>query len=237
MPNADVIASALHGVLANMRELEVRHGRPPGSVQLLAVSKTKSIESVRAAIAAGQRSFGENQLQDAMPKVGALERGTLKWHFIGPLQSNKTRPVAEHFDWLQSLDRIKIAHRLDEQRPPHLAPLNVCIQVNIGGEVSKAGVAPDQVANLAEQIAALPRLALRGLMAIPKPEPGFERQRQGHRELKALFDALCNAGHNLDTVSVGMSGDLEAAIAEGSTMVRVGTAIFGAREPGNKGGG
>jgi hypothetical protein len=200
-------------------------------VHLLAVSKTQPAEAVRAAFDAGQRAFGENYVQEALAKIAALAdlRAQLQWHLIGPLQSNKTRVVAEAFDWVQSVDRLKIAQRLSEQRPPGLPPLNICLQVNISGEASKSGVLPAELPALAEAVAALPRLRLRGLMAIPEPEEDFERQRAPHRALRELLEALNAQGLALDTLSMGMSADVEAAIAEGATLVRVGTALFGAR--------
>ena len=207
-------------------------GRDPRSIALLAVSKTFPAEDVRAAHAAGQRAFGENYVQEALTKIEALSdlRAALDWHFIGPLQSNKTRPVAENFDWVHSVDRLKIAQRLSEQRPDALPPLNVCLQVNISGEASKSGVMPDEAVEVARQIAALPRLRLRGLMAIPEPAGDVEQQRVPHRALRELFEKLRAEGLELDTLSMGMSGDLEAAVLEGATIVRIGTAIFGARD-------
>jgi len=206
-------------------------GRPPGSITLLAVSKTFGPDAVREAHALGQTLFGENYVQEALDKIEALNdlRATLQWHLIGPLQSNKTRLVAECFDWVQSVDRLKIAQRLSEQRPATLPPLQVCLQVNTSGEASKSGLAPDEVPALARLVAALPRLKLRGLMALPAPTDDADAQHRAHRALKALFDQLNADGLGLDTLSMGMSADLEAAIAEGSTMVRVGTAIFGGR--------
>ena len=205
--------------------------RPVQSVTLLAVSKTFGVEAVREAWAAGQRGFGENYVQEALAKVAALAplRPAIEWHLIGPLQSNKTREVAAAFDWVHSVDRLKVAERLSAQRPAELAPLQVCLQVNIGGEASKSGVAPAALPALAHAVAALPRLRLRGLMSIPEPAADVAAQRAPHRVLRELFDALRREGLALDTLSMGMSADLEAAIAEGSTMVRVGTAIFGAR--------
>ncbi|CAH2794866.1 MAG: Pyridoxal phosphate-containing protein YggS [uncultured Paraburkholderia sp.] len=207
-------------------------GRDARSIALLAVSKTFPAEDVRAAHAAGQRAFGENYVQEALTKIEALAdlRASLEWHFIGPLQSNKTRPVAEHFDWVHSVDRLKIAQRLSEQRPDHLPPLNVCLQVNISGEASKSGVSVDEAVQVARDIAALPRLRLRGLMAIPEPAGGIDEQRVPHRRLRELFERLRSDGLPLDTLSMGMSSDLEAAVLEGATIVRVGTAIFGARD-------
>lgn len=212
-----------------------RAGRDPGSVQLLAVTKTKPAADVLEAALAGQRDFGENYVQEGVEKIAALGQllppghPSLIWHFIGPLQSNKTRPVAEHFDWVHSIDRLKVAQRLSEQRPEHLAPLQVCVQVNVSGEASKSGCAPAEVAGLCRAVAALPRLQLRGLMAIPAPADDFESQREPLRQLRLLQADLVAQGLVLDTLSMGMSHDLEAAILEGSTLVRVGTAIFGAR--------
>ncbi|HEY1996206.1 YggS family pyridoxal phosphate-dependent enzyme [Paraburkholderia sp.] len=209
--------------------------RAPDSVTLLAVSKTFPAEDVRAVHAAGQRAFGENYVQEALTKIEALAdlRASLEWHFIGPLQSNKTRPVAENFDWVHSVDRLKIAQRLAEQRPANLPPLNVCLQVNVSGEATKAGVAPADAAQVAHAIAALPQLRLRGLMAIPEPAGGVDEQRAPHRQLRELFDKLRADGLELDTLSMGMSSDLEAAVLEGATIVRVGTAIFGKRDYSN----
>jgi len=206
-------------------------GRSPAEVVLLAVSKTQPARAVREAAAAGQRDFGENYVQEALDKIAALAdlRQGLCWHLIGPLQSNKTRAVAEAFDWVHSVDRLKIAQRLSEQRPAGLPPLNVCLQVNISGEASKSGAPPAEVPALARAVAALPNLRLRGLMSIPEPADGREAQRAPHRTLRALWQQLRDQGLALDTLSMGMSADLEAAITEGSTMVRVGTAIFGER--------
>jgi pyridoxal phosphate enzyme (YggS family) len=205
--------------------------RPVQSVTLLAVSKTMPADAVRAAHAAGQRAFGENYVQEAVEKISALAdlRSQLEWHLIGPLQGNKTRIVAEHFDWVHSVDRLKVAERLSQQRPEHLSPLQVCLQVNVSGESSKSGAAPAEVSALAHAVAALPRLRLRGLMSIPEPAADEAAQRRPHRELHALWQSLRDQGLALDTLSMGMSADLEAAIAEGATLVRVGTAVFGAR--------
>jgi PLP dependent protein len=205
--------------------------RPVQSVTLLAVAKTFGADAVRQAHAAGQHAFGENYVQEALAKIEALAdlRPALEWHLIGPLQSNKTREVAAAFDWVHTVDRLKIAQRLSAQRPDHLPPLQVCVQVNVSGEASKAGVAPDEAAALAQAVAALPRLCLRGLMSIPEPAQGIAAQRAPHRRLHELFESMCAQGLALDTLSMGMSADLEAAIAEGSTMVRVGSAIFGER--------
>ncbi|WP_322030773.1 YggS family pyridoxal phosphate-dependent enzyme [Paraburkholderia sp. J76] len=207
-------------------------GRDPQGVALLAVSKTFPAQDVRAAHAAGQRAFGENYVQESVDKIEVLAdlRASIEWHFIGPLQSNKTRPVAERFDWVHSVDRLKIAERLSSQRPAGMAPLNVCLQVNVSGEASKSGVTPQEAQQVARQIAALPNLRLRGLMSIPEPESSLEAQRAPHRRLRDLFDSLRAEGLALDTLSMGMSADLEAAVLEGATIVRVGTAIFGARD-------
>jgi len=208
-------------------------GRPEQSVTLLAVTKTFDATHVRRAVAAGQHDFGENYVQEALAKIEALSdlRGALRWHLIGPLQSNKTRVVAESFDWVHSVDRLKIAQRLAEQRPADLPPLQLCLQVNISGEASKSGLLPDEVAAVAQAVSTLPagRVRLRGLMAIPEPAADFEAQRRPHRALRELLAALNEAGLVLDTLSMGMSADLEAAVAEGATIVRIGTAIFGAR--------
>jgi pyridoxal phosphate enzyme (YggS family) len=204
-------------------------GRDPAGVRLLAVSKTFGPDAVRAALAAGQVAFGENYIQEAVGKIVALQGLPIEWHCIGPIQSNKTRLVAEHFDWVQSIDRLKIAQRLNEQRPDGRAPLQVCIQVNTDGGPTKAGVAPQEVAALAAEIHRLPRLRLRGLMTIPEPAPDFAAACALHARARALFDVLNADGLGLDTLSMGMSGDLDAAIQAGSTMVRVGTAIFGQR--------
>jgi PLP dependent protein len=229
MPDLTHNLDAVHQRIALAAQVA---GRDTRTIELLAVSKTFPAEDVRAAHAAGQRAFGENYVQEALTKVGALSdlRAGIEWHFIGPLQSNKTRPVAENFDWVHSVDRLKIAQRLSEQRPDNLAPLNVCLQVNISGEASKSGVTPDEAASVAHAVAALPKLRLRGLMAIPEPAGDVEQQRVPHRALRELFDKLRADGLELDTLSMGMSDDLEAAVLEGATIVRVGTAIFGARD-------
>ncbi len=207
-------------------------GRPANGATLLAVSKTKPASSVRLAWQHGQRAFGENYLQEALDKQAQLaDLEDIVWHFIGPLQSNKTRPVAEQFAWVHSVDRLKIAKRLSEQRPAHLPPLNICLQVNISRETTKSGVLPEDTLALAREIAPLPSLALRGLMAIPAPAETQEAQRKPLAELRALLETLQAALPDapLDTLSMGMSDDLEAAILEGATLVRLGTAIFGAR--------
>jgi len=208
-----------------------RAQRPVESVTLLAVTKNFGPQSVRDACMAGQRAFGENYVQEALEKLESLTdlRARMEWHLIGPLQSNKTRVVAEHFDWVHSIDRFKLAERLSAQRSTTMPPLNVCLQVNISGEASKSGVAPEAALTLARAVAALPRIRLRGLMAIPEPAADVEAQRVPHRALGRLLHHLNQCGLALDTLSMGMSADLEAAIAEGATIVRVGTAIFGAR--------
>ena len=218
-------------VRERMRAACEAYARSPGGVHLLAVSKTCPASAVRAAWEGGLADFGENYVQEALAKMNELAdlRPHLRWHLIGPLQSNKTREVAQAFDWVHSIDRLKLASRLSEQRPPHLAPLQVCLQVNISGEASKSGVAPGELPALARAVAALPRLALRGLMGVPAPAADFEGQRAPHRALRLLRDDLVREGLALDTLSMGMSADLEAAIAEGATWVRVGTALFGER--------
>ncbi len=223
------IAGRLQVVRDRLRAAEARFGRPPGSVALLAVTKTRPPRDVREAFAAGQRSFGESYVSEALEKMPGLEDLPLEWHFIGPVQSNKTRPIAERFAWVHSVDREKIARRLSDQRPVGLPPLEVCLEVNVSGEASKSGVAPADLETLARLVAGLPRLRLRGLMAVPAPEEDFERQRSGFRRLRELFNELRAGGLALDTLSMGMTADLEAAVAEGSTVVRVGTAIFGPR--------
>jgi pyridoxal phosphate enzyme (YggS family) len=206
-----------------------RFGREPGSVTLLAVSKTRSAAELRELAAAGVHRFGENYLQEALEKIAALQGLPLEWHFIGPIQSNKTRPIAEHFDWVHSVDRLKIARRLSEQRPEGMPPLNICLQVNVSGEQSKSGAPLAGLADLAREVAALPNLTLRGLMAIPAPAEGEEAQRQPFARMRQALEQLNAAGLALDTLSMGMSADLEAAVAEGATLVRIGTALFGPR--------
>ena len=204
-------------------------GREPATVGLLAVSKTQPAAAIRDAFAAGLRDFGENYLQEALEKQAALTDLPLIWHFIGPIQSNKTRPIAEHFDWVHSVDRLKIAQRLSDQRPAHLPALNICLQVNVSGEDSKSGCSPEELTALARAVVALPNLRLRGLMAIPEPTDDVAAQHAAFARLRQLRDELAL---NLDTLSMGMSHDLEAAIAEGATWVRIGTALFGARDYG-----
>lgn len=223
------ITSALQAVNQRILAATAQSGRPSGSVQLLAVSKTFPAGSVREAFAAGQTAFGENYVQEALAKIAMLDDLAVEWHFIGPLQSNKTRTVAENFSWVHSIDRARIADRLSAARPAELPPLQVCIEVNISGESSKGGVPPEEAAELAAHIQKLPRLKLRGLMAIPAPTDDPARQSMQFRRLHELLDQLNSQNFQLDTLSMGMSGDLESAITEGATIVRVGSAIFGAR--------
>ena len=224
------ISANLQAVLARIGEAARSCVRQPEEIALLAVSKTWPGSFVLEAARAGQKAFGENYVQEGVDKVHETALSDLEWHFIGPLQSNKTRPVAEAFQWVHSVDRFKIAERLSQQRPAHLPPLQICLQVNISNEDSKSGVPEEDVASLAQQIAYLPRLKLRGLMTIPAPAPGFAQQRAPFRRLRELYEELNRNGFALDTLSMGMSNDIEAAIAEGSTLVRVGTAIFGERK-------
>jgi PLP dependent protein len=226
-------AARLLGVTARIEAACAAAGRPTDSITLLAVGKTQPAEALRAMAAAGQVDFGENYVQEALDKIEALAdlRAQIRWHLIGPLQSNKTRAVAEAFDWVHSIDRLKTAQRLSEQRPAHLPPLQVCLQVNVSGEASKSGVAPAELPALAQAVAALPRLQLRGLMSIPEPAFDLNAQRRPHRLLRELLCSLKAEGlTGLDTLSMGMSTDLEAAVLEGATIVRVGTAIFGLRD-------
>jgi pyridoxal phosphate enzyme (YggS family) len=224
-----MIATNLHAVTDRIAQACASAGRATGSVQLLAVSKTFGPDAVQQAFDAGQRAFGENYIQEAVDKITALSALPIEWHCIGPIQSNKTRLVAEHFQWVHTVDRLKIAQRLSDQRPAHLPPLQVCIQVNVDGGPTKSGVLPAEAAALALAVRALPRLQLRGIMCIPEPAPDFVAARAVFMSAKAIFDAIVEQGVPLDTLSMGMSGDLDAAIAGGSTMVRVGSAIFGAR--------
>ncbi|HPR07028.1 MAG TPA: YggS family pyridoxal phosphate-dependent enzyme [Denitromonas sp.] len=223
------IATNLQAVNARIAAAAKACGRMPGDIQLLAVSKTWPAECVVEAADAGQRAFGENYVPEGSEKAASLAERALTWHFIGPLQSNKTRLVANAFDWVHSIDRLKIAERLSAQRDAARPPLNVCLQVNVSGEASKSGVAPGAVAALAQAVSVLPGLRLRGLMAIPEPTDDLSVLKQRFGQVRALRDALNDAGMALDTLSMGMSHDLEAAIAEGATIVRIGTAIFGAR--------
>ncbi|MGB7542424.1 MAG: YggS family pyridoxal phosphate-dependent enzyme [Burkholderiales bacterium] len=223
------IAANLQAVRQRIESACSAAGRPSGSVRLVAAAKTVAPAAIREAAAAGQRDFGENYVQEGEEKMLALADLALTWHYIGPIQSNKTRSIAEHFDWVHTIDRGKVAGRLSAARAAHLPELQVCIQVNVSGEASKNGIAPEEVAPLAKQVAALPRLRLRGLMAIPEPTPDTALARRRFAQLRKLRDALNHEGFALDTLSMGMSADLEAAIAEGATLVRVGTAIFGRR--------
>ncbi|MDR1936658.1 MAG: YggS family pyridoxal phosphate-dependent enzyme [Candidatus Accumulibacter sp.] len=223
------IPTNLQAVLARIETAARVCGRRPETVGLLAVSKTWPAAFVREAAAAGQKAFGENYVQEGVDKIREVARPDLEWHFIGPLQGNKTRPVAESFAWVHSLDRFRIAERLSQQRPAALPPLQVCLQVNISGEDSKSGVAPRDAPALARRIAGLPRIALRGLMAIPAPAADLAGQRAPFCRLRLLFEEMLREGLTLDTLSMGMSNDIEAAVAEGATLVRVGTAIFGER--------
>lgn len=232
--NMNDIAARLAAVRRRLHEAEDGAGRPADSVTLLAVSKTFPAEAVRSCAAAGQTRFGESYVQEAVDKIAILADLGLEWHFIGPLQSNKTRAVAENFHWVHSIERLKIAERLSHQRPVHLPPLQVCIQVNTSGEASKSGVPFDELPVLAAAVRALPNLHLRGLMTIPAPSDDPAEQRPPFRALREAFDQLNSEGYDLDTLSMGMSDDLEAAVAEGATMVRVGSAIFGTREYGSK---
>jgi len=224
-----MIAETVAKVRARIREAAQASGRDPQGVQLLAVSKTKPASALREAFACGLRDFGENYLQEALAKQAELADLGLTWHFIGPIQSNKTRALAEHFAWVHSVDRLKIAQRLSEQRPAQLPALNVCLQVNVSGEASKSGCMPEELPALASAVAELPNLRLRGLMAIPEPTDDLAAQHAAFARLRELRDGL---GLDLDTLSMGMSHDLEAAIAEGATWVRIGTALFGARDYG-----
>ena len=219
----------LQGVNARISTAASLCGRHARDIVLVAVSKTHPASLIREAHAAGQRDFGENYVQEALDKMDALADLDLAWHFIGPIQSNKTRPIAERFDWVHSVDRERIAARLSAQRPPSRGPLQVCIQVNVSGEASKSGCAPEDAAALARAVAAMPNLRLRGLMTVPEPTDDVALQRARFAQLAALRDAIAASGTALDTLSMGMSDDLEAAIAAGSTMVRIGTAIFGPR--------
>ncbi|MFA6016263.1 MAG: YggS family pyridoxal phosphate-dependent enzyme [Gallionellaceae bacterium] len=218
---------ALHHGIAQVAQAA---GRDASKIMLLAVSKTFPEQAVREAYAAGQRSFGENYVQEALDKIHALADLTIEWHFIGPVQSNKTRVLAENFAWVHSIDRLKIAQRLSEQRPAHLPPLNICLQVNVSGEASKSGVAPQDLPALAHEVNMLPYLKLRGLMAIPAPEDDVASQRKPFALLRHLAEEMNAQGLALDTLSMGMSHDFAAAICEGSTIIRVGTTIFGKRD-------
>lgn len=222
--------SVLAAFLEQVRGVEQRYGRVPGSVSILAVGKAKPADALRALALAGQKDFGENYLREALEKQRLLADLDLSWHYIGQIQSNKTADIAAHFDWVHSVDRLKIAQRLSQQRPAELAPLPVCIQVNLQNEPGKAGVSVTALPQLAAAVAALPRLRLRGLMAIPQPSEGFDEQRAVFARLRQLLEQLDAEGMDLDTLSMGMSGDWQAAVAEGATWIRIGTALFGARD-------
>lgn len=232
-----LVSQNLQAVRAAIATAAVAAAREPRAIALLAVSKTFGAEAVLEAVRAGQTAFGENYLQEALDKMAAVAAArpdaNLEWHFIGPIQSNKTRAIAAHFDWVHALEREKVAERLSAQRPAHLPPLNICLQVNLDAETTKSGVAPEQLPALARAITQLPRLRLRGLMAIPQPTAEFERQRAAFGRLRRLFEQLQGQGLPLDTLSMGMSADLAAAIMEGATIVRIGSAIFGKREYAN----
>lgn len=223
------VCARLHQIRGQIAQAEQRYGRKPNSVALLAVSKGQTLEKLRTAIECEQRLFGENYVQEALEKIDSLANQTLEWHFIGPLQANKTRLVAMHFSWVHSIDRVKIATRLNNQRPSGLPPLNICLQVNISGEISKAGVGADELIPLAEQVSVLPRLNLRGVMAIPQASSDHRLQRANFASARHAFHTLKSLGFALDTLSMGMSNDMDAAIAEGATLVRIGTAVFGPR--------
>jgi hypothetical protein len=219
----------LEAVRARIAAAERRAGREPGSVRLLAVSKQQPVEAIESALEAGQLEFGENYVQEAVAKIEALRGRRLTWHFIGRVQGNKTREIAEHFQWVHTVDRERIATRLDAQRPPLAPPLEVLLQVRLGDEPAKGGVTPDEVPALADAVSRLPRLRLRGLMCIPPPARDEAAQRVPFRRLRELLEELNQRGHVLDVLSMGMSDDLEAAVLEGATLVRIGTAVFGPR--------
>jgi len=225
------IASALLGVRAQIDALASAHGRNPQDISLLAVSKTKPAEQIQAAFNAGQRAFGENYADEAIGKIAEINHTDCEWHFIGAIQSRKCADIAQHFSWVHSVDRIKVAKKLSERRPSGMPPVQICIQVNIDNEPSKSGVLANDVEELADAVADLPGISLRGLMAIPSPQTEFARQRMAFEKLRKLLETTHRSHPSMDTLSMGMSGDLEAAIAEGATIVRVGTAIFGARKP------
>jgi pyridoxal phosphate enzyme (YggS family) len=227
--NTNIIATRLQQVRQRINDAEQRFARIPHSVMLLAVSKTHSVDEIRAAIVAGQRCFGENYVQEALEKMALLASERLEWHFIGDIQTNKTKAIAQNFAWVHSVSRWKIAQRLNEHRTAHLSPLNICLQVNISQEASKSGISFAELPAFAMAVNQLPHLKLRGLMAIPMPAADFAQQRLPYRQLHEALLELQNKGLILDTLSIGMTHDLEAAIAEGSTLVRIGTAIFGKR--------
>ena len=225
-----MISDNLEKVRAEISALENAHQRTSGDVTLLAVSKKKPVEDIKQAISAGQTSFGENYADEGVEKILAIGNAAIDWHYIGHIQSNKTRLIAAHYDWVQSVERAKILERLSQHRPDHLPPLNICLQVNIDGEESKSGCQPEQLAELAALAEDKPNITLRGIMAIPAPQTDTNAQRAVFAKLKALFQSLQSRYAQVDTLSMGMSGDMEAAIAEGATMVRIGTAIFGSRD-------
>ncbi len=220
----------LQNLLEIINHCIVKYGRASGSVKLLAVSKKKTVEQIQQILKENHFDFGESYLQEALQKIATIDSPSICWHFIGPIQSNKTDKIAQHFDWVHSIDRLKIAQRLNNQRPESFTPLNVCIQVNISQETSKSGVAKNEVLELASNIVKLPHLKLRGLMAMPAASNDFDRQRLAFRELRQVFADLNRKGFELDTLSMGTSNDLEAAIAEGATILRIGSAIFGERK-------
>jgi pyridoxal phosphate enzyme (YggS family) len=230
MHNQENQQSRYETVIRRIRDAEQRFGRAPESVRLLAVSKTRTSDEIRACASLGQHCFGENYLQEALGKIDELQDMELEWHFIGPIQSNKTHAIAENFDWVHSVDRFKIARRLSEQRPAGMSPLNICLQVNVSGEATKSGISVQELNRLATEVSTLPGLQLRGLMAIPAPGKTFEQQSRPMRALRQAMEALNRQGMAMDTLSMGMSDDLEAAIAEGATIVRIGTALFGPRK-------
>lgn len=228
------ISERLQAVQANIAQAMTIRGtskvvNKTGAVTLLAVSKAQPAESLRAAFSAGQKSFGENYLQEALNKQTELADLSIEWHFIGPIQSNKTQPIAQHFSWVHGVDRLKIAQRLNDARPAELPPLQICLQVNISGEASKSGVLPEEISDLAKAVIAMPSLTLRGLMTIPEPTEDVNLQRDRFEQMHTLLENLNQAGYALDTLSMGMSSDYGLAIEEGATIVRVGSAIFGAR--------
>jgi len=228
-PNTTTIDAGLQNVRTRIKGIAEKVGRKPETITLLAASKTNPAGSLREAFAAGQTIFGENYLQEALVKIAALTDLAIEWHFIGPIQSNKNKRIAENFAWVHSVDRKKIADRLSKDRPESAPPLQICLQINVSGEGSKSGVAPEEVADLAAYVVGLPRLKLRGVMAIPELTKATALQRSQFRMLKEAYDRLKQAGYDIDTISMGMSEDLDVAIEEGATLVRVGTAIFGPR--------
>lgn len=223
------IAQRYQSILTKIKQYEIKYNRDSGSVNLIAVSKTKPAYMIREMAELGQRAFGENYLQESMQKQNELKDLNLEWHFIGHIQSNKTRDIAENFNWAHGVDRFKIARRLSDQRPAGLSPINICLQVNLESEISKSGVKPDEVITMANEISTLPNINLRGLMAIPSPDNTHDQQRQVFNIMKTLLDELNTSAMQFDVLSMGMTDDMEAAIAEGATHIRIGTALFGAR--------